>query len=249
MRPCAALSFYVVRHGETDANAAGIIQGSSDISRLTAKGRIQASAIGSMALNPTTTKRIDEIFVSPLTRSRDTLELLRQSAPPNMLPPDDRDIILPNLREIDFYSWECQNKDELQRTYPDEYAAWEEGDPDGLVVDGRLPLHETWSRAEEVWKEIRLQSLSTSTAADGATSGNDNDSREETAKLLVCHGTLGQALLGSAFGLDATTFRCNEFPNCGMAEIVWNNGEDCAASWRWHYPVPTEFGCLREQLG
>eukprot|EP00957_Ditylum_brightwellii_P186500 14199456-Ditylum_brightwellii.AAC.1 len=125
---------------------------------------------------------------------------------------------MPNLREIDFYSWENTSKEDLERTYPQEYKAWKSGDPDGLVVDGRLPLHETWSRANEVWKEIRQQ----------------KSSLQSKNVLLVCHGTLAQALLGSAFGLDATTFRKNVFSNCAMAEIVWHHDEDVAESWRWH---------------
>ena len=38
--------YLIVRHGETNHNAAGIIQGSSDISRLTERGLQQAQAAG-----------------------------------------------------------------------------------------------------------------------------------------------------------------------------------------------------------
>lgn len=230
MRPLttAAFSFYVLRHGETDSNAANIIQGSSDNSRLTANGKSQAMAVGQMAFVPETTKRIDQIFLSPLTRAHETLSLIRENAPPNMLPDANNIIVLPNLREIDFYSWENETKEFLKTKHPKEYAAWKRGDPDGLVVDGRLPLHETWARAEEVWKEIREQATASSTT---------NGQEETAAKLIVCHGTLGQALLGTAFGKDATTFRQHVFPNCGIAEIVWHEGEDMAASWGWHNEV------------
>lgn len=55
-------------------------------------------------------------------------------------------------------------------------------------------------------------------------SSNDRDGTAGTtgtgAKLIVCHGTFGPALLGTAFGKDATIFRQKEFSNCGMAEIV-----------------------------
>lgn len=183
--------------------------------------------------------RIGSIYVSPLTRARETLSAVRRSAPEGVLPPADDETVLGNLREIDFYSWENRRKEDLMADYPEEYAAWKAGgDPDGLVVDGRLPLRETWERAGEVWDEIR--SLSRAAA-----------SREEheDGTLLVCHGTLGQALLGSAFGLDATSFRRYDFPNCGMAEILWRDGDGSAMAWRWQHPTPTEHGCLREQLG
>ena len=237
-----ARRFYILRHGETDSNAADVIQGSSDVSRLTTKGREQASKIGLEAFCPITTKgeicsRITSVYVSPLTRARETLKIVRQSAPPHMLSSAE-DTVLQELREIDFYSWENKSKDELKRKYPAEYAAWKAGDPDGLVVDGRQPLWETWQRASLVWDHIR---------SDVEKKALLEDQDADTATLLVCHGTLGQALLASAFGLDATIFRRNAFPNCGMAEIVWNTEEDVASAWRWHYPEPTERGCLRDQ--
>ena len=37
--------FYIIRRGETDANAADVIQGSSDVSRLTENGKEQAKSI------------------------------------------------------------------------------------------------------------------------------------------------------------------------------------------------------------
>ena len=73
-----------------------------------------------------------------------------------------------------------------------------------------------------MWKEIRQLSAV-------------NQEEEETAKLLVCHGTLGQALLGTALGMGPTSFRQNPFPNCGMVEIVWQGDQDLATSWRWHH--------------
>mmetsp|Transcript_28497 Transcript_28497/g.59391 ORF Transcript_28497/g.59391 Transcript_28497/m.59391 type:complete len:317 (+) Transcript_28497:200-1150(+) len=266
--------FYVLRHGQTDSNAAGILQGSSDVSRLTSKGREQASIIGSVALPSITSScnQIDTIYTSPLTRARETLDILRESAPSNtLLPSKGSEIVLRNLREIDFYSWENRRKEDIIAKYPQEYAAWTVGDPDGLVVDGcHRPLWEVWERAGEVWREIRSSSSSspTTSMASAALStdvtdtnriisgletedggkGNGDGNDETTATLLVCHGTLGQALLGSAFGLDATIFRRVDFPNCGMAEIVWHEEDEVASVWRWHYPTPTEYGCLRQQL-
>ncbi|KAL7528460.1 hypothetical protein ACHAWF_002575 [Thalassiosira exigua] len=246
--------FFVLRHGETDHNASGIIQGSSDASRLTPRGREQAARVGRTAFvrphapaadaavrgaEATTTVR--SVFVSPLTRARETLSVVREAAPQGTLPPPDGDVVLDALREIDFYSWEGRDKDELRSEHPEEYAAWEAGDPDRLVVDGRAPLRETWERAGDVWRTVRREVRARASAEEGG--------RDEHAALLVCHGTLGQALLGSAFGLDATAFRKNDFPNCGMAEVVWRDGDDAAASWRWRHPTPTEHGCLRRQLG
>lgn len=68
-------------------------------------------------------------------------------------------------------------------------------------------------------------------------SSNDRDGTSTAgttgtgAKLIVCHGTLGLTLLGTAFGKDATIFRQKEFPNCGMTEIVvWDENKKIASS-------------------
>jgi probable phosphoglycerate mutase len=252
--------FYIIRHGETDANAADVIQGSCDVSRLTERGRAQAQSIYDALVRMTNNDYhgeliVSSIYCSPLTRARDTLSILRKSyedARANSkatvgLP--THDIILKNLREIDFYGWEQVQKEELKANFPAEYQAWKEGDPHGLIVDDCYPLLEVWKRATEVWKEIRgLQP-------------KKQDNRG--VHLLVCHGTLGQALLSTAFGIDATAFRRNTFPNCGIAEIHWHRDRDLATAWRWVAPPPEsiqdecditrpiaayDLGCLREQL-
>jgi len=76
--------FYIIRHGETDANAADVIQGSSDVSRLTEKGKEQAASLYEGLVRVANESyggelRVDAIYCSPLTRARDTLKILRQS--------------------------------------------------------------------------------------------------------------------------------------------------------------------------
>jgi len=236
-------TFYILRHGETDTNVAGIISGSSDKPYLTEAGKSQAEMVGYMALaqisEKAQTNQIDRIFVSPLTRARDTLAFFRDNAPPNMkLPQANDDVILNTMREIDFYSWTYQTKEVLKQRHPKEFEAFQKGDPDGLVVDGHFPLHEVWERAGDVWGEIRSELSSCSRKGDDNENNNNRNKASSSSSsnkhvLLVCHGTLGQALLGSAFGHNATAFRKNPFENCQMAEICWHDDEDLAKSWRW----------------
>jgi hypothetical protein len=92
---------YILRHGQTDANAGGIIQGSADFSRLTELGKQQAED-AYRAFDDDI--RISSIHSAPLSRARETLEELRQTdpqQPEQRLPPTD--LILDNLREIDFF--------------------------------------------------------------------------------------------------------------------------------------------------
>lgn len=65
-RPQRLLRILLIRHGETDHNVKGIIQGQLD-TPLNALGRIQASLLGA-ALG---SERIDDIYASPLQRAAD----------------------------------------------------------------------------------------------------------------------------------------------------------------------------------
>jgi broad specificity phosphatase PhoE len=265
--------FYILRHGQTDANAGGVIQGSGDFSRLTELGKAQA-AQSLQAFDLDDRIIITSLYCSPLRRAQETLfELRRREAEQNiqrqqrllLLPPITETTILDNLREIDFYDWQGRDKIELQKKFPDSWKAWNDGDPGGLMVldtitvddddhdDGllvtqeRYPLLELWARADQVWDEIfeLEQSASLKVNADSPSTTK--------ASLIVAHGSLGQALLGTAMGWDATRFREYEFPNCGIAEIEWNvnNGSattftnkesrrPLATRWRWKWPVPSK---------
>eukprot|EP00977_Amphora_coffeiformis_P013602 scaffold3600_cov171-Amphora_coffeaeformis.AAC.7 len=251
---CHRLHVLLLRHGQTDANAASVIQGSSDISRLTALGRQQAAQVV-QALPPSDDgddSSISKVYVSPLTRAQETLQVIRENLV--QLPPAE---ILPNLREIDFYDWEGRDKTYLKQNFPDAWRAWKEGTPDDLIVyesnikDDSLtimvahkPLWELWERADTVWDEIfaRQDTLrrDPKTSSSAAASSSSNNTI-----LIVAHGSLGQALLGTAMGWDATHFRQYKFPNCGMAELIWDvdtspesssSLRPRASRWRWKWP-------------
>ena len=83
----------LVRHGESVANAQGLLLGRTD-AELTAAGRAQAVAARSLLRDP-----VAEVRTSPLRRSRDTAALLDLGAPVTL---DERWI------EIDYGEFECQ---------------------------------------------------------------------------------------------------------------------------------------------
>ena len=224
----------MLRHGQTDANANDIIQGSSDISRLTDLGRQQAAQVVQALQEPqqqhmdddflsSSSSRIpiSNVYVSPLTRAQETLQVICTHIE---LPPAET---LSNLREIDFYDWEGRDRTYLQQHYPDAWRAWKEGNPDELIVhetkddDSAMvhrPLWELWERAGTVWDEIFTRQDNTSV--------DFKMSSFPVSILIVAHGSLGQALLGTAMGWDATHFRQYEFPNCGMIELIWEEDDD-----------------------
>ncbi|MEO3779027.1 histidine phosphatase family protein [Micromonospora sp. B11E3] len=108
----------VWRHGNTDWNAAGRVQGQTDVP-LNDLGREQAAAAASVlaALRP------DAIVASDLSRAADTAAAL---AALTGLPvrTDAR------LRERHFGRWQGLLLTEVAERHPEEYARWRAGDPD-----------------------------------------------------------------------------------------------------------------------
>jgi probable phosphoglycerate mutase len=66
--------FYYLRHGETDANAAGTIAGSLDV-ELTVLGREQARSAASVLAH----RPITAIYASPLRRARETAKPIAEA--------------------------------------------------------------------------------------------------------------------------------------------------------------------------
>ena len=104
----APISYRVVfvRHGETDYNAQGRLQGQRDIP-LNGKGREQASAVGRSLRGELSGElaRLDAagaFYASPLTRTRQTMELARAAL--GLAP--ERYHLSSTLKELTFGDWE-----------------------------------------------------------------------------------------------------------------------------------------------
>jgi probable phosphoglycerate mutase len=106
----------LVRHGETDWNAVGRLQGGQDIP-INGRGRAQAEGVGH-TLRQDGTWNEATFICSPLARTRETMELLRGAMG---LPPDDY-ALEPRLVELTFGDWEgltwpqVQARDEASAT-------------------------------------------------------------------------------------------------------------------------------------
>jgi probable phosphoglycerate mutase len=121
---------FLVRHGETDWNREGRLQGGQDIP-LNALGRMQAEEAGSRlrALTPDFA-RLDYVS-SPMERARDTMTILRRELG---LPPDDFRID-ERLRELTFGAWEGFTWREIRKSER-ELAQARERDKWGFVPPG-----------------------------------------------------------------------------------------------------------------
>lgn len=131
----------VIRHGETQWNVAGRLQGSRD-TPLTVNGVRQAQAVA-VRLSETVAQFEDPAFwVSPLGRARQTASILADI----WALPFDRFAEVPRLAERNYGVWEGRLHGEIEQDLPDQYGAhvsdpWDYSMPDGesrTALTGRL---------------------------------------------------------------------------------------------------------------
>jgi broad specificity phosphatase PhoE len=108
------LSLYVIRHGQTDFNREGRLQGARDIP-LNALGRSQAAENGRrLAAVPDFDPDAFDWVASPLSRTRETMELVRENAGLKRDAYRTDDLLI----ELSFGDWEGRTMDEVERDHP-----------------------------------------------------------------------------------------------------------------------------------
>ncbi len=122
--PHRATRVFAVRHGETDWNLEGRIQGQLDIP-LNATGRWQAAQLGAALAD----EGIDAIYASDLLRARQTAEAIAAACG---LPIIDA----PGLRERGFGAFEGLSFDEVGARWPELAERWRRRDPSFGAPDG-----------------------------------------------------------------------------------------------------------------
>ncbi len=128
------LEIYFVRHGETEWNQKGMLQGAKN-SPLTEKGRNQAVKLGK-ALKDI---KFDGFYTSPLGRAASTAELIMGDR-------DEALYILPEIREMSFGDMEGKEKREFEKLHPREYNnLW----TDALIYDPKEFNGETFQEVDE----------------------------------------------------------------------------------------------------
>lgn len=121
---------YFVRHGETDWNVAGRLQGTRDIP-MNGRGRDQADAVGRTLRHLLPDPAATRFVSSPLGRARETMERLRAAMG---MPPQDYELDA-SLAEICFGQWEGLTWPEVHARDP-EGARARETDKWGFVPPG-----------------------------------------------------------------------------------------------------------------
>lgn len=133
-------AIYLIRHGETEWNAAGRFQGRLD-SPLTARGTAQARACGTaLARLPAA---FDALIVSPLGRTRQTAAIIGACGAFPAAQTDDR------LAEVSTGSWDGLTQFGIDARWPGALAGstpfdWYFRSPDGESHDSALQRAQAW---------------------------------------------------------------------------------------------------------
>ncbi|MGQ2375389.1 histidine phosphatase family protein [Companilactobacillus zhachilii] len=103
------VQLYVVRHGETETNHQGRINGFSTDLSLNDAGKKEVTFLANnMDIN-----EFDEVYTSPLKRAKETAEILNNGV--HEIKEDNR------LQEINYGIWDGQPSAEIRDKYPDAF--------------------------------------------------------------------------------------------------------------------------------
>jgi broad specificity phosphatase PhoE len=228
-----------VRHGETDFNLAGKIQGTLE-SQLTEKGHAQARAVGAY-LAAEYAGAIDRVLVSPKARTLATLDDIEAAFAAAGAALPER-LVRRDLREIELTGWEGQCKKDIQRDDAAAWKAWKAAPADFVFPDsGFAPVPDLWDRVASEWQYL----------LDSTPPG--------TTTLVVAHGAFNRTFLAQICGLPISEYIDSDdgrfgFTNCGCAEIEWTEAAEARDEtfaelrWRRQYPQAGAWSTQEEEL-
>ncbi|MEM8605303.1 MAG: histidine phosphatase family protein, partial [Cyanobacteria bacterium P01_H01_bin.121] len=193
----------MVRHGQSTDNAAGRIQGRTDVSVLTDAGRQMARKVAP-ALRGIS---IDHFYSSPLQRAAQTAQEIADLSP--HLPPIEKH---EQLTEIDLRLWERMLKSDIEAQYPEAYHLWLTN-PSALCMElpsengpiQHYPVQSLYDRIEGFWQEILPQ-------------------HQGQTVLIVAHNGVIRALISTALGLGADRYQVLRQSNCGLNVLNFAGG-------------------------
>ena len=135
------MRLHLVRHGETDINASGRLQGTTN-STLTPRGRAQARelAVASLTWNPVA------VYSSPLQRARGVASAIADLS--GLSVTDE-----PRIIEMDMGALEGVTVQEMRDGWPDLYQGWR-NDASSVTMPGGESLGDVQRRAMKVIDEL-----------------------------------------------------------------------------------------------
>jgi phosphoserine phosphatase len=194
----------IVRHGQSTYNIEKRIQGRSDASQLTQKGRDDALKVGKALSNIS----FNAIYSSSLQRASLTADIICRER-------SDQSVILQThdkLMEVDLPLWVGMTTSEVKDKFPDEYTAWHES-PDKFMMlvptpSGTrefFPILSLYEQAKQFWEEILRRH------------------HGETI-LIVGHNGINRALISTALGIFPAWYHSLQQSNCGISVLNFSGG-------------------------
>jgi broad specificity phosphatase PhoE len=138
-----AAELYFIRHGESEGNRDGIIQGRNP-SRLTHNGRSQAKEAGDWFRS----RSLDLILTSPLARALETAEIIAAEAGVTSIRTTEE------LTEIDTGIFSGLTFEQAERMHPEAWRVFQRESWEGVPQAERIA--ELLSRAEKIWSLLAL---------------------------------------------------------------------------------------------
>ena len=195
-------SWYLVRHGETEWNRTGRMQGHINVP-LSGVGRRQATLLAAQLGDV----RFDAIYSSDLDRAHETARLVA----------GDRNVAVetdPDLREFSYGEWEGLTLTEVETTYPGDLAKRiEAGGNLGFTAPGGESTAKVLARVRRWWMRA----------------SQCHDSQDHV--LVVAHGGSIRALRVCLLDLAATDFWSIQVDCTGLAIVSDHAGGRVLDSW------------------
>lgn len=177
-------TFYFIRHGESEGNVAGKMQGHRD-HPLTALGRRQALGTGQWFAD--TEIRVDRVYASPLSRASETAGILAETA----RFPDP--VALPAAKELHTGLFTGLSFPEIKEQFPAEYAEFIVGSWE--AVPEAETVRSLTGRALETWRTVVDAANST------ARESYDGQLPADRASIMtITHGGMLQWIFKTSFG-------------------------------------------------
>ncbi len=187
-----------MRHGQSSYNTERRIQGRSDASILTEKGRDDALKVAA-ALSRLI---FAAVYTSPLQRAKQTAEVIIGGLTTSLtLQTSDQ------LMEIDLPLWEGMLLQDVRQKFPEDYRRWQEIPHELLMLvpqpEGtrkHSPVLALYEQARQFWQEILPRHAG------------------ETI-LIVGHNGINRALLSTALGIPPSRYHSIQQSNCGISVL------------------------------
>ncbi|WP_057875319.1 histidine phosphatase family protein [Liquorilactobacillus aquaticus] len=134
-------TLYIVRHGQSEANKAGILQGNKIDTPLTAKGRSQADAVYQQLQK----LDFDKVYASPLLRAAQTAHIIANNA---------TTVYDSRLKEYDYGEWDGLLVEDVHQKYARFFNSQHNLLPGSDKISHGETFEEVTQRLEEFFSEL-----------------------------------------------------------------------------------------------